>query len=79
MNREEFIANVQKPYQDLWKCIKLAQQASVSQSEEFWEMYAREADRYCKMYQDNPFGYHCGTFLLDAAEAINKMNRGRGI
>lgn len=74
MNREEFVSQVQEPYKELWKCIKLAQQASVSKSQEVWDMYMREADRYCKSYPNNPFAYRCGRFLLDAAEDIQKMN-----
>lgn len=75
MNKDDFVKRIQTPYKDLWKCIVLAQQACVSQSEEFWEMYGREADRYCKAYPDNPFAYRCGRFLLDAAEDIKKMNQ----
>lgn len=75
MNREEFKSSIQEPYKELWKCLLLVQQACVSQSEEFWEMYGREADRYCKAYPDNPFAYRCGQFLLDAADDIKKMNQ----
>lgn len=78
MNKTEFIEQVQEPYKDLWKILKIVQQASVTNSDEFWEMYGREADRYCKAYPDkekNPFGYRCSQFMLDAAEDIKKMNQ----
>jgi len=75
MNKTEFIEQVQEPYKDLWKCIKLAQQASVSDTQEVWDMYFREADRYCKSYPNNLFAYRCGRFLLDAAEDLKKMNQ----
>lgn len=79
MNKTEFIEQVQEPYKDLWKILVIAQQASVSKSQEVWDMFGREAERYCKLYPDkekNPFGYRCGQFLLDAAEDIQKMNEG---
>lgn len=76
MNKQEFIDKVHKPYQELWKCIVIVQQACLNDTQEYWDMYMREADRYCKAYPENPFAYRCGRFLLDCAEDIRKMNKG---
>ena len=74
MNRTEFENEIRKPYQQLWKCIVLVQQACSDNSEEYWSMYGREVERLCKQYETNPFGYRCGRFMLDAAEDIKRMN-----
>lgn len=76
MNKNEFIEQVQKPYQDLWKCLVIVQQACVNDSQEYWDMYMREAERYLQKYPGNPFAYRCGRFLLDCADDIKKLNEG---
>lgn len=76
MNDEKWRTTIYAPYVETWKILKLIQYADqTSNSDEQWKRYMDEIDRLSKQYPGNTFADKLITLLLDAGDAIAKMNR----
>lgn len=75
MNDSTFKTKIYEPYLETWKIIKLIQYADqTDDQQEQWNRYIREIDRLDKKYPDNKFVYGLVRLLIDAGDAIAKMN-----
>ena len=75
MNDTTWKQNIYEPYLETWKIIKLIQYADqTDDAQEQWNRYVREIDRLDKKYPDNKFVYGLVRLLVDAGDAIAKMN-----
>lgn len=72
MEDQRFREVIYGPYGEGWKIIKLLQHCTEHSGD--WDKWYAEYDRFCKAYPENKFAYDLGSFLLDAAEDIKKMN-----
>lgn len=76
MNDGEFKTKIYEPYLECWKIIKLIQYADqTSDSDAQWQRYMREIDRLYKEYPGSKYVDSLITMLLDAGDAIAKLNR----
>ena len=78
MNTEEFKEKIYAPYSEAWKIIKIIQFAGQgTNSDELWEAYLREIDRFSKENKENEFAKETLVkMLIDAGCVIAKMNGG---
>lgn len=79
MNNKDFTEKIYGPYNEAWKLIKLLQHCSkYKESDEHWELWYKELERYSKLYPGNKFAHDLLLFVGQTAACdIRDMNEGR--
>jgi len=76
MTDQKWKSEIYEPYLETWKILKLIQYADqTTDSDAQWLRYIKEIDRLNKQYKGNEFVQDLITLLIEAGNAIAKMNK----